>query len=82
MKTLRLIKKSTNEVNEMEKFASDNNKSFRLMYQDEAGFGRINTTPKKTWLPLGSYFLNVKQRVTTGDVLRKRIPKELTTLVP
>lgn len=49
---LRLIKKITNEVNEMEKFASDNSKNFRLMYQDEAGFGRINK-PKACWCKKG-----------------------------
>ena len=52
MKTLRLIKKITNEVSEMENFAFGKGKNFRLMYQDEAGFGRINK-PKACWCKKG-----------------------------
>jgi hypothetical protein len=38
-----LIKKITQTVQEMVNFTSlKTNKHFRLMYQDEAGFGRIN----------------------------------------
>lgn len=50
--TLRLIKKITNKVIEMEKLAFNGNKNFRLMYQDEAGFGRINK-PKACWCKKG-----------------------------
>ena len=45
---LRLIKKISNKVEEMEKNSIETNKKFRLMYQDEAGFGRINK-PRACW---------------------------------
>lgn len=44
-----LIKKITQTVQKMVNITSDeNDKQFRLMYQDEAGFGRINK-PKACW---------------------------------
>jgi len=39
----------TDEINKMVNFASgQEGKNFRLMYQDEAGFGRINK-PRACW---------------------------------
>ena len=37
-----------NKIDELEEYCIQVNKSFRLMFQDEAGFGRINT-PKRCW---------------------------------
>jgi putative transposase len=45
MKPLRLIKKITEKVNEMSILYKDD---FMLMFEDEAGFGRINK-PKSCW---------------------------------
>ncbi|MGV8146302.1 MAG: IS630 family transposase [Alkaliphilus sp.] len=43
------IKKMTEDINEMVNFTSrQEGKKFRLMYQDEAGFGRINK-PRACW---------------------------------
>ncbi len=36
------------KISELEEYCSRVNKSFRLMFQDEAGFGRINK-PKRCW---------------------------------
>jgi hypothetical protein len=36
------------KIVELEEYCIQANKSFRLMFQDEAGFGRINK-PKRCW---------------------------------
>ncbi len=46
---MRLIKKISDKCSELVNFVClDNGKNFRLMFQDEAGFGRINK-PKRCW---------------------------------
>jgi putative transposase len=37
-----------NKIIELEEYCTSSNKTFRLMFQDEAGFGRINK-PKRCW---------------------------------
>lgn len=41
-------KKMFEKIAELEEYRIQENKSFRLMFQDEAGFGRINKT-KRCW---------------------------------
>ena len=43
-----LIKKMFGEIARLEEYCIQVNKNFRLMFQDEAGFGRINK-PKRCW---------------------------------
>lgn len=46
---MRLIKKISEEINELKR----RRQNLRVMFQDEAGFGRINK-PKRCWCPKGT----------------------------